>query len=165
MRNVGAESQKLEPISKHQRLNKTPSHENSLQDMQNTDEPGQTKEPRVRLNKHPLNLVDLTSTRRTLLLRRLRKAIRQRREDRKLPIAHWLEGNLQRECGRRGVDFDVLRPEMPELIGEDDRLVEAFGTGLVALGEDIDVCSARLKSAYCMIMIVRYSHGRTWGAI
>lgn len=36
---------------------------------------------------------------------------------------------------------------MPELVGEDDWLVEAFGTGLVALGEDIDVCSARLRSA------------------
>lgn len=114
--------------------------------MQDTDQPSQPKEPRVRLDKHPLNLINFTSTSRTLLLSRLREAIRQRREDRKLPIAHRLEGDLQRQSGCRTVDFDVLGPEVPELVGEDDRLVEAFGAGLVALGEDVDVYSPRLKS-------------------
>ena len=112
-----------------------------VQNVQYADQTSKPEEVRVGLDEHPLDFVHLGATGSALLLRGLREAIRHRREQLELPVAHRLEGYFEGKSGSRGVDLDVLRAQMPEVVREDDRLVEAFRAGLVALGQDRDICA------------------------
>lgn len=100
--------------------------------MQHAHERGDREEVRVRLDEHPLDLVELRAGRRALLLRGLREARGHRGEDRELPIRHRLELDLQRHARRRRVDLEVLRAQVPELVREDYGLVER-PAGCIAL--------------------------------
>ena len=110
--------------------------------VQDADERSQREEVRVRLHEHPLDLVQLRAGRRALLLRGLGEALGQRREDGELPVRHRLELDLQGHARRRRVDLDVLRAQVPELVREDDGLVQQ-AVGRIALRCDFDVCNAR----------------------
>ena len=110
--------------------------------MQDADERGQREEVRVRLHEHALDLVQLRAGRRALLLRGLGEALGQRREDGELPVRHRLELDLQGHARRRRVDLDVLRAQVPELVREDDGLVQQ-AVGRIALRCHFDVCDAR----------------------
>jgi hypothetical protein len=47
-------------------------------------------------------------------------------------IRHRLERDLKWQGRRRFVDLNILRSEVPELVGEDDGFVKTFSTGVVA---------------------------------
>ena len=108
--------------------------------MQDADERGQTKEVWVCLHKHPLDLIQFTATSCTLLLRGLSKALGHGGKNLEFPVGHRLKGDLKREHRGCGVDFDVLRPQVPEIIWEYYRLVDSFCARLIShSGDDMDI--------------------------
>lgn len=107
--------------------------------MKDADNGGKSEEVRVRLDKHPLYLIQFTASCSALLFGGFRKTSCHCGEQVELPVAHGLEDNLERQRGRRCIDFDVLGSEMPEVIWEYDRLVEALRAGFVAFGENRDI--------------------------
>ena len=90
--------------------------------MQHRNERRQRQEVRVRLQQHPLNLVELR-TPATLLLRRLIEARRHGREHLELHVRHRLEAKVEGNDGRRCVELVVVRLEVPEFVEEGDGLV------------------------------------------
>lgn len=112
--------------------------------MQHADHCRQREEVRVRLHEHPFHFVELGHGVPALLLGRVREALRERREDRELPVRHRLELDLQGEARRRRVDLDVLRAQVPELVREDDGVV-VRPARRVALGSQCDVWEGRLS--------------------
>lgn len=112
--------------------------------MEHAHKCGETEEPRVGLDQHPLDLIHLRAARGAFLFRSLGEAMRHLRKQLELPVCHRLEDDFQRENGRRCIDFDVLRTEVPEVIWEYDRLVEAFGACLVSLWNQCDICCPAL---------------------
>ena len=86
-----------------------------------------------------LDLVELARGRPALLLRRLGEALRERREDRELPVRHRLELDLQGQHRRRRVDLDILRAQMPELVREDDGLVVPLRFSFVTFWQYVDI--------------------------
>lgn len=108
--------------------------------MQDTDERRQAEEPRVRLQQHALHLVELRARTAALRLHRLLEPMGHRRKHLELHERHRLEDDLQREARRRGVELDVVVAEVPELVREDDGLVEAACARFVALiGDEVHV--------------------------
>ena len=107
--------------------------------MQHAHKRSQTQEVRVRLYEHPLDFVQLRPRRRPLLLRRLSEALREGGEDGELPHRHRLELNMQWEDRGRRVDLDILRTEMPELVGENDRVV-VRPPSIITLRPKVNVC-------------------------
>lgn len=89
--------------------------------MQQADRQGQTQVVRIRLKQNALQLVKFASS-SALLLRRLVKSNSHGGEHLELEVRHGLEDNLKRKDRCSVVDFDVLRPEVPELVREDDGL-------------------------------------------
>jgi hypothetical protein len=71
-------------------------------------------------------------TRSALLLGSFVESITHACVQLELEIRHGLEGDLHREDRGCFIDFDVLRPKMPEVVREDDRLVESFRAGFVS---------------------------------
>lgn len=83
--------------------------ERRLHHVQYTHECRECEEVRVRLEQHALDLVDLT---RTTLLRGVLEPDRERGEHLELEIRQGLECYLQRQNGRCGVNFRILRREL-----------------------------------------------------
>jgi len=112
---------------------------NHSHNMQDTNQSRQAKEPRIRLQQHPLNLIQLCPS-TTLLLCGLIKPMGHTRKHLKFHERHGLENDLQREGRCTGVYFDVVRSQVPKFIGEDDWLIESLGAGFVAfIGDEVDV--------------------------
>lgn len=66
-----------------------------------------------------------------MLLRGFLETMRHSREYLEFPVCHGLKRNFKGESGRRGINFDVLGPEVPEVVGKDDRGIESLGPGLI----------------------------------
>jgi hypothetical protein len=100
--------------------------------MKYADETSESEEPRIRLDQHALDLVELGHRRSALLRRGLLEAKGKRGKELEFEIRHGLEDDLERQGRRCFVDLDVLRSEVPELVGVDDGKVVAFGAGLIS---------------------------------
>ena len=98
--------------------------------MQDSHKRRKHQEIRVRLHKHPLNLVKL-SRRRALLFLRLLEPSTHSRKYLELEIRHRLVFDPKRNVGRSLIDLEVLGTKLPEVVREDDGLV-------------IRLCSARV---------------------
>ena len=109
-----------------------------LHDVEHADQARQGKEVWVRLDEHPLDLIELRHRVASLLLRRLRKALREGREDRELPVRHRLELDLERQHWCCSIDLDVLRAQVPELVRENDG-PEIRPPARVTLGSQLNV--------------------------
>lgn len=106
--------------------------------MQYTDESCQTEEIWVRLDEHALDLVEF-GTGHAWLLRGFVEARDHGGVNLELQVRHGLECHRQRQYWSRRVHLDILRAQLPEIIWEDDGLVEAFQTSFVSLGLELDV--------------------------
>lgn len=93
-------------------------NQENLQHMQQADRQSQTQVVRVRLEQNALKLVEFTSS-PALLLRRLVEPNGHGRKHLELEVRHGLEDDLERKDWGSAVDLDILRPEVPELVGED----------------------------------------------
>ena len=51
-------------------------------------------------------------------------------------IRHRLECDLKWKGRRRFIDLNILRSEVPELVGEDNRFIETFGPSVVTFVRD-----------------------------
>ena len=109
--------------------------------MEHADERREAEEVWVGLDEHALDLVQLRAGRRALLLRGLGEALRQRREDRELPVRHRLELDLERQHWCCSIDLDVLRAQVPELVRENDG-PEIRPPARVTLGSQLNVWTA-----------------------
>ena len=112
--------------------------------MKHADQCGQCKEIRVGLYEHALDLIQLT--RSLPVLRGLLESMRHARKQLHLGESHWLELDGEREdkplrrVGRVGsVNFHQMGAEVPEVIREDDRIVERGLARWVAIGGDTNV--------------------------
>ena len=111
--------------------------------MQDADECRQGQEPRFSLREHPLNLIYLRSPWSSLLLGSFVEAMRHRSEHLELEERHWLESDMERKTERCRVDLDVMRSNVPEIVWENDWLVQAIDASFVAFtGNDVDVYDA-----------------------
>lgn len=107
--------------------------------MQDADEPRQSEEPRIGLQQHSLDFVDLR--RASARLGGLVESVSHGSEDLELEEGHRLERDLKWEGWGGAVELNVVRAKMPELVGEDDWVVFPDGTCLIALvGNEVDVC-------------------------
>lgn len=107
--------------------------------MQHANQCRQAQEPRISLNEHPLDLVELRTTGAAALFGSVIESLGHASENLKLPIGHGLEGDLKGQLRRRTVDLGELRAEQPEVVREYDGLVVYFGARLVAFGVELDV--------------------------
>ena len=98
--------------------------------MQNSHESRKHQEIRVRLHKHPFDLIEL-GRRRTLLLLRLLEPSAHSRKYLELEIRHRLVLDPKRNVGRGLIDLEVLGTKLPEVVREDDGLVIRLCSGRV----------------------------------
>ena len=142
MRYVRAESKELKSITGNVSISRTTFPRSTLfhvHNMQHAHKCGQTQKVRIRFHEHPLDFIQLRPRRRPLLLRRLGETLRKGGEDGELPHRHRLELDMQWEDRGRRVDLDILRTEMPELVGEDDRVV-VRPASIIMLRPKVNVC-------------------------
>lgn len=117
--------------------------------MQQADRQGQTQVVRIRLKQNALQLVEFASG-PALLLRRLVESNSHGGEHLELKVRHGLEDDLKRKDWGSAVDFDVLRPEVPELVGEDDGLIDQPVSG--------QTCVRRMVSIPYSSLLYRSHH-------
>ena len=113
-------------------------------DVENADQTGQGEEPRVCLQQHSLNLVDLSSP--SPLLGSLREPVRHGSQDLELHERHGLECESDLGAGRGAIQLDVVRAEMPKFVGEDNGIMLSLCASLIALiGNEVDICMPMVR--------------------
>lgn len=108
--------------------------------MQHANQCSQPQEPWVSLDQHALNFVEFTAGTCPLRLCSLIETVSHRRKYLEFKIRHGLERDLKWQGRRSFVDLNIMRSKVPELVREDDRLVETFSASIVTyVRNELDV--------------------------
>ena len=107
-------------------------NEGNIHNMQDADKSRQAQEPWLRFQEHTLDFIHLRSSCSTLLLGGFLEPMRHRGKHLKLEERHRLEVDMQWKTKRGRINFDILRSNVPKIVGVDDWLVEALAAGLVS---------------------------------
>jgi len=141
---LNANISKLTTPLNHGVIQKNP--DNNSHYVQHTNQCSQPQEPWVSFEQHALNFVEFTAGTCPLWLCSLFETVSHRCEHLKFKIGHRLERDLKWQGRRRFVDLNIMRSEVPKLIGKNYWSVETFRASVVAFVRNkMDVCDELSK--------------------